>query len=173
MFYPYYLIWVILKLTTTFSNSKPQKIIVYYDKHYKKEWFTNFSNYPIKYVSFKHSSNYATHIIRHNDAESSVYKIYLISKDLLYDIHGKKNYKIKGLSYISSNLSVVTIKNMTDKNVIKVVTHEFAHGRGLSHCKHRNCIMNDAKGKYSNLKNCSEFKENCLIFIKKESKLKI
>ncbi len=172
--YYYYLIWAALNFTTSNnSTSKPQKIIVYYDKHYKKEWFTNFANYPIKYVVFNHTSNYATQIIQLKDFETSNYKIYLVSTDLLYDIHGRKNYKIKGLSYIKRNLSVITIKNMTNKNVIKVLTHEFAHGRGLAHCEHQNCIMNDAKGKYSNLKNCNEFKESCLIFIRKESKLKV
>ena len=81
--------------------------------------------------------------------------------------------KIKGLSYIKRNLSVVTLKNMTDKNIIKVLKHEFLHGRGLSHCTHKDCLMNSAKGKFSNLKNCNEFKESCLTFMKKESKLKI
>jgi predicted Zn-dependent protease len=173
IFYHYYIIWAALNFNANFSANQPENITVYYEKNYKKEWFASFSNYPIKFVPFSHSSNYATQIIKLKDSEIKTYKIYLINTDLLYDIHGVKNYKIKGLSYTNRNLSVVTLKNMTDKNLIKVLKHEFSHGRGLSHCEHKDCIMNDAKGKFSKLKNCNEFKESCLTFIKKESKLKI
>ncbi|WP_435356159.1 hypothetical protein [Emticicia sp. SJ17W-69] len=173
IFYYYYVIWAILNLNDAFSTSKPERITVYYDDFYKKEWFANFSNYPIKFVHFEHHSNRANHIILRTNYEAKTYKIYLVNTDLLHDIHGIENYRIKGLSYLKGNMSVITIKSMTDKNVVKLLTHEFSHGRGLPHCEHKNCIMNDAKGKYSNLKNCNEFKETCLLFIKKESKLKI
>lgn len=173
IFYYYYFIWAALNLNDTFSTSKPEKITVYYDDFYKKEWFANFSNYPIKFVHFEHQSNRANKIILRSNFESKTYKIYLVNTDLLHDIHGIKDYKIKGLSYLKGNMSVVTIKKMTVKNIEKVLRHEFAHGRGLPHCEHKDCIMNDAKGKFNNLKNCNEFKETCLLFIKKKSKLKI
>ena len=165
--------WTALNFSDASYTTKPENITVYYDNHYKKEWFANFSNYPIKFVHFEHHSNRANQIIQRTNYDAKTYKIYLVNTDLLHDIHGIKNYRIKGLSYVKGNMSVVTIKNMTDKDVIKVITHEFGHSRGLPHCTHKDCLMNDAKGKYSNLKNCNEFKETCLLFIKKESKLKI
>jgi predicted Zn-dependent protease len=55
---------------------------------------------------------------------------------------------------------------MSDKDIEKVILHEILHGFGLPHCRHKNCIMNDAKGKFSNLKNCNNLQGECKVFAK-------
>lgn len=100
------------------------------------------------------------------------YNMYIVSSDLHYDIHGIKNYRIKGLSYLNQRASVVTIKNSNDKDVEKIILHEYAHAAaGIEHCEYKNCLMNSAKGKYSNLKYCNDFQGNCKIVMKKYLKL--
>ena len=102
-----------------------------------------------------------------------MYNIYLTNHDLIYNIHNIKNYRIKGLSYIGKNQSVISIKNISDKDITKIILHEFIHGKGLNHCLHKNCIMNDAKGKFKNLKNNNIFKNSCYHFVKNKTKLNI
>ena len=143
---------------------------MYYESYYKPEWFSSFKNYKIEYVKFKYKSNYATHIIRLDNSNTNEYKFYLIDKPLLFDIHNVKNYRISGLSFLGKQISVITLRT-SKKSLKKVIEHEFAHGLGLPHCTHKNCIMNDAKGKLSNLDNCNSFKESCLRFMQVNSKL--
>lgn len=168
------IVYIKLILLVTALNLNTQKkdltITVYYESYYKRLWFKDFSNYKIVFEKFSYKSNYATDIISMDNYNKDICKIYLIDKPLLFNIHNKKNFNIRGLSFTGKNLAVVTLQ-MSDKNITKVITHEFAHCLGLSHCTHTNCIMNDAKGKFSNLKNCNTFKNSCLLFMKDNSKL--
>ena len=155
-----------------FSNpvQKDLKLTVYYESHYDSTWFKPFKDYKIEYVKFKYKSNYATHIIRLDNSSANTYKFYLIDKPLLFDSHKIKNYRIAGLTFKGKQISVITLR-LNNKNTKKVILHEFAHGLGLPHCTHKNCIMNDARGKLSNLDNCNSFKESCLKFMQANSKL--
>lgn len=94
------------------------------------------------------------------------YHLYLVNTDLYYD-KPQPYWKIKGLSLVAKKCSVVTLK-MSDKDIEKVILHEVGHSiAGIQHCIHQDCIMNDAKHKYSNLKNCNDFKNSCLVLAKK------
>lgn len=170
--YFYYLLLIMCFCNISESekvNTKPEKIIVFYDDYYKIQWFSSFSNYKVSFIRTNYKSNYATNIIHYSDFNSNIYKIYLTTKPLLYDTHNIKNYHIKGLSYLKRNQSVITIQKMSDVNVTRVILHEFAHGKGLNHCVHKDCIMNDAKGKFINLKDCNSFKESCEVFVKQNT----
>lgn len=165
MFYYFFILCSIIFPT------KPS-ITVYYDAYYKQEWFKGFENYQLNFVKISTPYNlYATNII--SNKKHTPYTIYLINNDIYYKRYKILNYKIKGLSYINQQVSIVTVKNMTNKNINKVILHEFSHGIGLPHCTHKNCIMNDAKGKFVNLVKCNTFKESCKKYILANSVLQI
>jgi len=117
----------------------------------KKE-FVYYSPKSMKAVDFMSSSYYN-------------YNFYLINTDLYYDKPNHPHYRIKGLSLLGRKCSVVTLK-MNDKDIERVVLHETLHGFGKDHCSHEGCLLNDAKGKFNNLKNCNEFKGSCKDFAK-------
>jgi predicted Zn-dependent protease len=156
------------------SKENNHTIQIYYDADYAldKTVFNTFKNYELVFTPYSFKTNIAKDIISKRQSKD-FYEIYLINQSLLHDIHGVKNYKIKGLSTLSRRISVITTHNFSIINLEKVIRHEFGHGIGLSHCMHKLCIMNDAKGKFINLKNCDEFKDDCKKFMLEKSKLLI
>jgi hypothetical protein len=156
------------------SKENKQTIHVYYDSDYAldRTVFNTFKDYDLIFSPYNFKTNIAKDIISKRQSKD-FYEIYLINQSLLHDIHGVKNYKIKGLSYLLSRISVITTLNFSKANLEKVIRHEFGHGVGLSHCTHPLCIMNDAKGKFINLKNCNEFKNECKKYMLQKTKIKI
>lgn len=75
------------------------------------------------------------------------------NKDISTAVHGKENYGIMGLSYLSSgrcHASVISTYRLPRKQDLwKLATHEFCHGfYNAKHCPNNDpsCIMTDAKG---------------------------
>lgn len=135
-----------------------------------RSYFKDFKNYTIKYTKVTTINEIATKNLKKS---TNNYVFYLTNKPIYHKIHNVEKYSIKGLSIVGGNCSIVTLKNKLESLTIKIIKHEFAHGKGLPHCIHKNCVMNDAKGKISNLKNCNEFKESCRNFMLKNTKLSI
>lgn len=87
-------------------------------------------------------------------------KVLVLTKyDICTDrtLNGKtyKNWGIFGLAGINKQSTVVSTFRMTknhDVRLEKVTIHELGHTLGLRHCDYdERCVMNDAKGKGSNL----------------------
>jgi archaemetzincin len=96
-------------------------------------------------------------------AKSNQVFIALTSKDIGVEKNGYKDWGVMGLGFRPGRACIVStyrIRNDRQKELLKVVIHEFGHTQGLEHCKTKNCVMNDAKGK-SLINSKTEFCFNC------------
>jgi archaemetzincin len=61
-----------------------------------------------------------------------------------------KDWGVMGLGYCPGNSCIVSSFRLSQKNKTeqfhKVALHELGHTQGLSHCKNKTCLMQDAKG---------------------------
>jgi len=118
------------------------------------------ANQILKYLNSKYSK-YNGKILGLTDVD--------ICSDRELDGKIYKNWGIFGLGIMSGKPCVVSVKrlgrNHSDE-MVKVVVHEIGHTLGIPHCQTNiKCLMNDAKGKGSQVKNellwiCNDCRKN-------------
>lgn len=151
-----------------------KEIVVFHQTRISETYFEYFKRrgFTIRYVQVKpkFDSYQATALLTRFDDTTRylhTYRVLLLDHDIFHPAHGVSNYRIRGLSFLSGNVSIISHRNLKPAYLQTVILHEFGHAKGLRHCTHRHCIMNDAKGKMSNLRYCRSFKQACAVDMKR------
>lgn len=82
------------------------------------------------------------------------YRVLAITpKDIAISKRGNYDWGIMGYSIVGQGVSVVsTYRTKSQARLVKVILHEYGHGKGLYHCNSKQpCVMKDVRGKGSNM----------------------